>query len=171
MIIHTVENEGRLSNEMVSLLCKQIAHELANHNLYKTFSLYFSKQGLMKLSSYYNKRAEEELNHSNWIFSYLEDNDIFEKYPTVIEITAEIDDFVTPFKLTLDKEIETTNMIYKIVELAQTEKEWITFNWLMSKLVPEQLEEEKKSKAILNLANCDTDWLTKQDSILEYYGG
>ena len=159
----------RLSEKLGELLNRQLQHELENHNLYKTFSLYYSKKGLMKLSKYYNERAQEELNHSNWIFNYLIENDYIESYPVVKLDKLDIENNITPIELTLDVEIKTTNMIYDIVNQAQEDKEWITFNWLMQDLVPEQLEEEKLSKVSLKIANQDIDWITKENEILNNY--
>lgn len=159
----------RLSEKLGDLLHRQLQHELENHNLYKTFSLYYSKKGLMKLSKYYNERAQEELNHSNWIFNYLIENDYIENYPVVKLDKIEIENNITPFELTLDVEIKTTNMIYDIVNQALEDKEWITFNWLMKDLVPEQLEEEKLSKVSLKIANQDVDWITKENEVLNNY--
>lgn len=163
--------ESRLSKKLGELLYRQLQHELENHNLYKTFSLYYSKKGLMKLSKYYNERAQEELNHSNWIFDYLIENDYIESYPAVKLDKIEIENNTTPFELTLDVEIKTTNMIYDIVNQAQEDKEWITFNWLMQDLVPEQLEEEKLSRVSLKIAKRDTDWVAKENEILNNYEG
>ena len=159
----------RLSEKLGELLNRQLQHELENHNLYKTFSLYYSKKGLIKLSKYYNERAQEELDHSNWIFDYLIENDYIESYPIVKLDKIEIENNITPFELTLDVEIKTTNMIYDIVNQAQEDKEWITFNWLMKQLVPEQLEEEKLSRVSLKIANQDVDWITKENEVLNNY--
>lgn len=55
------------------------------------------------------------------------------------------------------------------------EGDWATFNWLMGdddekgRLVKEQVEEESISRTIANMAQEDTDWLTKEDTILSFY--
>lgn len=162
-----------LSDTMIDKLVKQIQHELYNHNLYKTFANFFLVEGLMKLYQYYTNRANEELLHHNWIVDYLNANHIEFKYPSIPEVSEEFDDYITPFEQTLDKEIETTNSINAIVELALEEKDWLTFNWLMknsgSKLVAEQREEESISRTVLNIANQEDSWISKESAILEAY--
>lgn len=162
-----------LSESMIDKLIKQIQHELYNHNLYKTFANFFLVEGLMKLYQYYTARANEELIHHNWIVDYLNANHIEFKYPSVPEVSESFDDYITPFELTLEKEIETTNSINEIVDLAFTEKDWLTFNWLMkdtgAKLVAEQREEESISRTALNIANQDDSWISKEASIIEAY--
>lgn len=163
----------RLSNEMIDKLVQQIQHELYNHNLYKTFANFFLVEGLMKLHLYYTERANEELIHHEWIVSYLNANHIEFKYPSVPEISETFDDYITPFELTLEKEIETTDLINEIVDLALKQNDWLTFNWLMkdsgAKLVAEQREEESISRTVLNIANQDDSWISKESAILEAY--
>lgn len=169
----STSKDTRLSNIMIDKLVDQIKHELYNHNLYKTFANFFNSEGLVKLYMYYTSRAEEELLHHNWIVNYLNANHIEFKYPTIPQISEEFDDYITPFELTLKKEIETTNLINEIVELALEEKDWLTFNWLMkdsgSKLVAEQLEEESISRTVLYIAEQDDSWISKEVAILEAY--
>lgn len=165
------KNEKIISLEIEKLLIEQLQHEMKNHNLYKMFALYYNEQGFIKFSSYYTKRAQEELNHYNWIQNYLLDCDICLKEDFQIPVNNnKITDLTTPFVDTIDREIETTKMIYKIVEAAVKESDWKTLNFLHKNLIPEQVEEEKLSRTVLKMVSCDTDWLTKQDSVLEFYG-
>ena len=66
---------------------------------------------------------------------------------------------VDPFKMTVDLEIETTQMIYEIVDQAAAECDWATFNWLLGhdettgRLVEEQREEESISRTVRILQN------------------
>lgn len=163
-------NSEVVSPEMKKLLIRQLAHEMKNHNLYKMYTLYFNKEGLFKLSKYYTSRAKEELVHYEWIQHYLIDCDVVLEDDFAIEANSnKTPNRVKPFEDTLDREIETTKMINEIVTLAEEEKDWKTFNFLQKELVPEQVEEEKISRQILNIVNIDTDWLSKQDIIVELY--
>ena len=165
-----------LSNEMVNALVKQISHELYNRNVYLTFSNYFKVNHLSKLAEYYKKRADEEDLHARWIIQYLNNCSAEFKMPKINEVTTEIKNLEHPFDLTVDLEIYTTQCINKLVKSAWEEGDYTTFNWLNGdsheegKLVLEQREEETTSRAIAGIAHMDVDWLTKQDSILEYYG-
>lgn len=177
------KNEGlkrricTLSDKMVELLLRQLSHELYNHNLYRSFANYYGINGLAVLESYYIKRAEEEKLHHDWIINYLNYNDAAVIYPEVPEIKEDWDDPVTPFKLTVDKEIETTNLIKEMVNYSLAEKDWFTFAWLMGnspvegKLLPEQVEEESVSRTALDIAEGEGSWLRKEKSIMNAYTG
>lgn len=133
-----------LSKDMIKMLVLQMAHELENHNLYKTFAAYFHRNDLTKLGIYYDKRAAEENVHHQWIYNYLIECDAEFTYPQVSAINLDLVDHLTPFRLTVDKEIETTLGINQIVNLAAEEGDWATFDFLMGdnpetgKLVKEQ---------------------------------
>ena len=166
-----------LSIEIQKLLLRQLKHELYNHNLYMSFSNFFGVQGLSVLEEYYKKRADEEYLHHSWIREYLNENDAEYIYPDVPPISEKFEDNVAPFKLTVDKEIETTKLIYEIVEQALEEGDWATFNWLngndaqKGRLVQEQVEEESISRTALDIAETEGSWLRKEKSIMNAYTG
>ena len=122
--------ECTLSKEIQQLLLRQLKHELQNHNIYMNFANYFGVRGFVILEEYYKQRADEEYLHHSWIRKYLNENDAEYIYPTIDQFNKKIDDMVTPFKLTVDLEIETTQMINEIVDQAANEGDWATFNWL-----------------------------------------
>lgn len=119
-----------LSDKIIEMLVKQLGCEMANHNLYKTFANYFATEGLNKLEIYWNGRANEEMVHHNWIFDYLTENDASFQYPPIPAISIDIRSRITPFEATVDREIETTLGINKIVDQALKEGDWATFQWL-----------------------------------------
>lgn len=166
-----------LSEEMIKMLVIQLGAELTNKHLYMTFANFFGTNGLPKLEEYFIKRADEEELHHRWIYWYLGYNDAEFQYPAIEPIKVNIPNFEYPFLATVDREIETTMGINKIVEQALSEKDWATFNWLHGTnkeegmLVKEQVEEESVSRTIADMAQEGTDWLIKQDSILSFYTG
>lgn len=164
-----------LSNTIIEMLVKQLGCEMANHNLYKTFANYFATEGLNKLETYWNGRADEEMLHHSWIFGYLTENDAVFQYPPIPAINVEIKDRITPFEATVDREIETTMGINKIADQALKEGDWATFAWLngddpkAGRLVMEQVEEEATSRTALDIAREEGSWLRKEKSILSFY--
>lgn len=164
-----------MSEDMINLFVKQIAHELHNYTLYKTFANYFGNEGFILFQEYYNLRADEELLHHNWLVDFLNERGVMFSYPSVAEVVEEINDYTTPFELTVNVEEETTRMIYEIVNLAQKEGDWITFSWLMQNnektgaLVMEQLEEESISNLVLDIVTQDGSWLEKERSVMNAY--
>lgn len=80
------------------------------------------------------------MHHHDWIFDYLTDADIKFEYPEIEPNNIKIKNPLQPFELTLEREIETTDLIYKIYEQAWAEKDYMTFIWLQSPLLTEQVE-------------------------------
>lgn len=167
-----------LSDKMQELLLRQLSHELQNHNIYRTFANFFGTQGLNVLEEYYIQRAEEEKHHHDWIANYLNSCDAVYTYPEIPKVDYDLTDNIVPFQLTVDKEIETTKLIYEMVDQAFEEKDWITWKWLMGdddklgRLVVEQLEEETISRTTLDIASAkEGSWLRKEKSIMDAYKG
>lgn len=102
----------------------------------------FALEGIVSLEKYYIARAEEELVHHRWIVDRPNEADYDFMYPAVESVTEKFEDIVDPFKLTVLKEIETTELIDKIADAAFKESDWQTLTWLQLKLIPEQHEEE-----------------------------
>lgn len=119
-----------LSSTMIEMLVKQMSAELSNHSLYRTFANYFAVEGLPKLELYWLGRAREEYLHHEWIYKYLTDNDAVFQYPPVPPINIDITDRIIPFDATVDREIETTVAIHRLVDQAVKEGDWATFQWL-----------------------------------------
>lgn len=169
--------ECTLSKEIQELLLRQLKHELQNHNIYMNFANYFGVRGFVVLEEYFKLRADEEYLHHSWIRKYLNENDAEYIYPTIDQFDKKIVDMVDPFKMTVDLEIETTQMIYEIVDQATAECDWATFNWLnghdpvTGMLVNEQVEEESISRTALDIAESEGSWLRKEKSIMNAYKG
>ncbi len=173
--INKARRKCTISDNMVKLLCTQMRAELSNYTLYNTFASYFNSEGLYKIEEYWKARADEENMHHKWIRNYLNMCDALIEYADVPPTKIDITDKIVPFADTVDREIETTGGINILMNAATKESDWATVAFLMGdddehgQLVREQVEEEKISRRALHMAQQDTDWLTKQDSIYEMY--
>ena len=155
-----------VSETISNLLIKQLAHELKNYNLYKSFANYYDVEGCVALAEYYKKRADEELNHHNWIYEYLTDGDVKFMYPAVEQNSEKPTDYAMPFRATVDREIQTTQMIYAIYEAAIAEKDYMTASWLFDKLIKEQIEEENTSRMALTIMEEESDIYLRAKKVL-----
>ena len=166
-----------LSEQMQKLMLRQLVHEMYNHNLYRSFANFYGVRGFQVLEQYYIERAEEEKLHHDWVYGYLSRTDTEFIYPEIPAISEKFDDMLTPFKLTVDKEIQTTTEINEMVDLACDTGDWATFNWLnghdakLGRLVDEQIEEESISRTVLDIAESEGSWLRKEKSIMNAYKG
>lgn len=159
-----------ISTEVSQLMIKQIAHELKNRNLYLSFANYFSVEGIIDLEEYYRKRAEEENNHHQWLMDYLSEADVKFMYPAVEMNTEKISNYTDPFIQTIDREIQTTQMLYAIYEQAVSEKDYMTASWLYEKLIKEQIEEENTSRMARTIIEEPSDIFLKAERILDLLG-
>ena len=164
-----------ISKEVSLLFITQLQHELANHNLYKTFASYYNEKGLFKLVKYWEGRAAEEYIHHQWIYNYLNQCNVYFEYPEIPNIKVKFDNLTTPFKATVDREIETTGGINNIMNQAMKEGDYLTMSFLLGtgtvegKLIPEQSEEQKLSMDALAIASENDGWLAIQDAIYSLY--
>lgn len=164
-----------ISDDMIELLYNQLQDEMINHNLYRSFALYYKDKGLNMLCEYFEKRAKEELNHHEWIYCYLKYCGINIQYPEIPATNVDVEDELTPFELTVKKEIETTRYINEMASLALKEGDYGTFAWLngngpvIGELIPEQTEEMSVSNQVLRIAKQNNDWLSKAEAILDFY--
>lgn len=162
-----------LSDTLREMLVNQLAHELKNYTLYNSFSVYFACKGLEKISAYFKTRANEELTHQQWVMEYLQECGTEFEYPAVgLNENQNFTDFVTPFELTLDREIETTQMINAIADEALKEHDWKTLSFLLgtfnaARLIPEQIEEEATSRTALDIMRTDECIMHKENRIAE----
>lgn len=162
---------SQLSLPVGDLLVKQLAHELKNFNLYSSFANYFSLEGIVDLQEYYYKRAQEEKNHHDWILSYLNDADYRTIYSAIEENKEQtVDSWLTPFTVTVEREILTTQMLYSIYAAAIAEADFMTASWLFEKLIKEQIEEESISRMAVSIIELDGDIFNKAEAILNLLG-
>lgn len=159
---------SQLSPEVGNLLVRQLSHELKNFTLYNSFANFFSLEGIVDLQEYYTKRAEEEKHHHDWILAYLHDADFKVIYlPVEQNKEQEVEFWITPFTATVTREIETTQMLYAIYDVALTQKDFMTTSWLYEKLIKEQIEEESISRMAVTIMEQEGDIYLKGEQILD----
>lgn len=156
-----------ISKEVHILLVKQAIHELQNYYLYSSFANYFALENINALYKYYKKRAEKEKTHYEWIYNYLTAADCRIVFPTIPMVKGqEVTSIIDPFVATVNKEIETTQLIYKIYEQAKEDKDYMTCTWLQEQLIPEQTEEENLSRLARGIMELEGDILIKANNVL-----
>lgn len=160
-----------VSPEVGALMVKQIAHELKNYNLYRTFANYFSVEGILDLETYYRKRADEEYNHHEWLSTYLSEADFRFAYPAIEVNTEKITSYLDPFVQTVDREIQTTQLIYAIYKQCESEGDIMTCSWLYEKLIKEQVEEENLSRMARTLMEETSDIYLRAERVLDLLEG
>lgn len=163
-----------ISDAVGKELVAQYSREMSNYLLYRQFANHYYLQGYEELGDYYMIRSEEEVKHASIIFDYLTVCDFPIQFTEIPIVTPKIKDaFVDPIKLTVDKEIETTMDLLKILEMAISEKDYMTEQWLKEGLLMiQQLDEEPESRTALDIAeDSHSSNLRKQQTIRNLLSG
>lgn len=156
-----------LNEEIGKLLINQLVHEFENYLLYNSFANYFALEGITDLEVYFSKRAAEEKLHHDWVYNYLTEADYRIIYPVFKEDKSQhINSMISAFTATVDREIETTQMIYKIYNESIKSGDIMTATWLQKLLIPEQIEEENTSRIARDIMEMDGDIFIKAKQIL-----
>lgn len=172
---HAQRLQCSLSDSLRDLFVQQLQHELKNFTLYNSFSVYYGCKGLEKLAKYFKGRADEELIHQEWIMDYLTTCDADFEYPCIpINENQKVEDDVAPFRMTVEREVETSGMIRHIADTAMAQGDWMTLSFLLgtfnkARLIPEQIEEESLSRTALDIMSTDDHILKKEDQIYDLY--
>ncbi|NJE48475.1 ferritin [Thermococcus sp. 9N3] len=138
-----------LSERMLKALNEQLNKELFSAYFYLGIAAYFKEKGLDGFASWMEAQAEEELGHAMKFYDY-----IFNRGGTVEleRIEKPKQDFESPlkaFEAVYLHEVGVTQSIFKLVDLAEEEKDRATYQFLQW-FVEEQVEEEASTKAIVD---------------------
>ena len=133
------EREG--DDNVVAALNSQQNHELGNWYKYYKAAAWFDDEGYPGMAKWAMKQAKDELKHAEMIFHYLLDRN----QPLVLaDIKAEQASWSTPldvFKFAHQTEMDTTDRLERIHQLADDQHDRQTMAFL-KELLDEQVEEE-----------------------------
>lgn len=129
---------------------RQIGHELANYTQYLAIAAYFDREGLLGLAKIYHEQADDERDHAMRFIKFINDAGGLVKIPAIVEPRHEFGSPLEAAQLAYDFEVETTQQIYALVDLAKEEKSHIAHNFLQW-FLEEQLEEVSSAETRLSL--------------------
>jgi len=141
-----------LSANVLTLLCRQYSHEIANSLFYASLQSWAEMRGLDGTAAYMAAQAKGELAHADKVLRYIHDrNEQLALAPLEIQATAPAS-FVDLFMLSQARERLTTDMIAAIKAQAEAEGDMLTCAWIVqpSGLAMEQIEEERTIQTILD---------------------
>jgi ferritin len=118
---------GRLKENIVSLLLQQASNEKYNSNFYATLANNMAVVGFNKSAQFFLKQHEEETEHFLKIWNYLMEKNSLVIMPEVKAITDEkYDDIVESFNAALQLEYRTSEEWGNILDESLNEKDWDT---------------------------------------------
>ena len=139
-----------INKTMQDAFNKQIEAELWSSNLYLGMAFWFRKEGWNGFANWLFKQADEEREHALDMANYLV---IRGGVPTMSAIPAVKNDWDNAkevFEAVLKHEQHVTDLINKLADVADEEKDRASQNFV-AKYIDEQVEEEKNVRDILLL--------------------
>lgn len=150
--------------EIVSLLREQYDHELNNYRIYTNMAVYCSKLGLRGHVKYFKHRAHEEFDHSARVCEIIKDANLELLPGSMTPVTRNYTDLEEIHTEVLKLEENTTTMLNNLASKALKAglmQLFASLQWLVN----EQVEEEKISRDVLEMAKYETDDLTIDQAV------
>ena len=138
-----------LSKKLIAALNKQINAEFYASNLYLQMSAWCQFKGLPGCAAFMSKQSAEEMQHMRRLFNYVNETGALAELGEITEPPTSFKSAQEIFEQTFEHELEVTQSIFKLVDIALAEKDHSTFNFLQS-YVAEQHEEESLFRTILD---------------------
>lgn len=138
-----------LSEKLLKKLNTQVTLEFFSSNLYLQMSAWCDNKGLSGSAKFLRAHAAEEMEHMQKIFDYIQDTGSLAILDAIEKPEVEYANLKDIFAQTYQHEKMITQQINELVDIALSEKDYSTFNFLQW-YVAEQHEEEKLFKSILD---------------------
>lgn len=157
------------SQKIIDAINKQIGNEFGASLHYVAIAAYFSADALPQLAQHFFRQAAEENDHAMRFIKYVVDAGGRAVIPAIDAPQAAFQTAEEAIKLSLDQEIEVTHQINALVELARSENDYITINFLQWFLA-EQLEEVSSMDTLLKIVQRAGDNLLRVEEYLARVG-
>ena len=157
------------STKIVDAINKQIGNEFGAAMQYVAIAAYFSGDALQQLAEHFFRQAAEENDHAMRFIKYVIDAGGRVVIPTIAAPQGEFKNAEEAIKLSLDQEVEVTHQINALVELARSENDFITNNFLQWFLT-EQLEEVSSMDTLLKIVQRGANNLLSVEEYLARVG-
>lgn len=139
----------RISNAMEKALNEQMTREAYQAQVYLSYASWAEGNGFPGIATFLYKHSTEERQHMFKFLKYINDRGGKAKIAAIKAPGADPKNIKACLEQTLQHEIDNSEEINKIVNLAHEEKDWATFSfgqWF----VKEQIEEESLVNDLLD---------------------
>jgi ferritin len=138
------------SEKVNAAINEQIGNEFGAAMQYVAIAAYFATEALSELSRHFFRQADEEDDHAMRFIKYIVDSGGRVVIPAIDAPVSQFQSAEEAIKLSLDQEVQVTHQINALVELARSENDFITINFLQWFLA-EQLEEVSSMDSLLKI--------------------
>lgn len=139
----------KISQAMRDAINEQIKAEFDSAYIYLAMSAYFEDCGLSGMAHWMRKQYKEEIEHAEKFMNYLYERGERVIIPEIAKPKESYTDALDAFKTSYAHEQYVTSRIYKLVDLAVSEKDYATQS-MLKWFVDEQMEEEDNTSSIVN---------------------
>jgi ferritin len=140
----------QLSQKITDAFNEQINMELASAYVYLSMSAHCDQQNLPGAASWLRIQWEEELAHATKLMDYMSERGSSVRLKAIAEPPAQFKSLLDVFEQVLQHEQDVTAAIYRIMDLAMSEKDYAA-QALLQWYVNEQVEEENQPMEILSM--------------------
>jgi ferritin len=155
----------------VERLNEQIGDEFAASQQYIANAVYYDRQTLPRMASFFYKQAVEERNHAMMMVQYLLDADERVAIPGVGAPEAEFDDIIAPIALALEQERRVSDQVAALMGVARDEGDFMSEQFLQW-FLKEQVEEVATMSSLLAVAQRSGDTpMFIEDYLAREHGG
>ena len=153
-----------ISDRLSKLLIEQIGHELRAHQLYMAIATYFERQSLSRWAKLFHDQSVEEAGHATKIMDFLTDNNVSFDLPALKAASTRYGSAAAAVQTALDSERAVSRQFQEMSSTALAENDH-TAHQFMGWFVAEQVEEERKAQALLDLINSGINLFQAEDEL------
>ena len=146
----------RISEAMENILNKQVTKEAEAAQVFLSYGSWAECQGYPGIADFLYGHATEEREHMKKVIAYINGRGGETKITAIPAPPANPTNLKDCLDKALQHEIDNTEAIYGIVNLAHEEKDWATFNFAQW-FVKEQIEEETLVMDLIDKYNLAVD--------------
>lgn len=156
----------RISDKMENILNTQMTREAYQAQVYLSYASWAEVNSFPGISTFLYKHMQEEREHMFKFLKYINDRGGNTKIEAIKAPPENPKDIGDCLRKILQHEIDNSNEIDKIVNLAHEEKDWATFNFAQW-FVKEQIEEETLINDLIDKYNLASTEIDKNTSLYE----
>lgn len=140
---------NRLSDTLTQALNEQLTKEAHASQIYLSYAAWADNEGYGGISNFLFRHSAEERNHMMKILEYILERGARAVVTAIPAPPADPTSINNCFEKVFEHEVDNTKAINRIVKMAFTEEDWITYNFLQW-FVNEQAEEETLAMQLLD---------------------
>lgn len=156
----------RISDSIEQQLNIQLTKEAEAAQVFLAYGSWAETQGFPGVADFFYKHEVEERNHMKKIIRYINGRGGESKFPAIPAAPENPANLKDCLHKALQHEIDNSNAIDELVNLAHEEKDWATFNFAQW-FVKEQIEEETLVGDLIDKYNLASDEKNNNENLYE----